>query len=413
MILSIRFAKHGIMLLLIGFFSCILWAHDAHDTEESPAISKGVHGGRLFQQGDVTLELTIYERGMPPHFRAWLYHKDTLVHPDDVGLVVQLKRFSKAIETITFQQIDTMLQSVQVINEPHSFDVSIALRDQSKKYTWDYSSYEGRVTILPAMLKAANIQIAVAKSGTIRERLNVVGKITPNRDTMAPIYPRYSGIIKLMTKNLGDEVSKGDILVTIESNESLQNYNIVAPINGTIVQKRTTVGELAKGDGAIYEIANLSNVWADLTLYRKEAPLVKQGMPVIVTGDEGQPQSSSLINYISPLGIEDSQTTLARTILPNHERLWLPGMYVNAAIIIREKNVAVAIPLSSLQGMQGREVVFVQQGDFFEATPVVLGERDDHLVEIRSGLEAGQHYVCENSFFLKAELGKDGASHEH
>lgn len=411
MTVSIRLVKLWSLILFICLFSCISQADESHDMEES--IAKGSHGGKLFKQGELTLELAIYESGMPPHFRAWLYQNEKQVNPDKADLIIQLKRFSKPKETITFQLVDDFLQSEQVIGEPHSFDVSIVLNDQGKQYVWHYSSYEGRLKIVPAMLKAAQIQTAVARSETIKEQLKVVGKIMPNRDTMAPIYPRYSGIIKAMNKNLGDAVSKGDILVTVESNESLQNYNIAAPINGTVVQKRATTGELAKGDRAIYEIADLNNVWADLTLYRKDAPLVKQGMTVIVTGDEGKPQSISLINYISPLGIEDSQTILARTILPNPERSWLPGMYVNAAIIIKEKTVAVAVPLASIQRLQDTDVVFVQQGDFFEASPVELGEQDDHFVEIRSGLNPGQRYVSENSFFLKAELGKNGASHEH
>ncbi|HHF7376212.1 TPA: efflux transporter periplasmic adaptor subunit, partial [Legionella bozemanae] len=41
------------------------------------------------------------------------------------------------------------------------------------------------------------------------------------------------------------------------------------------------------------------------------------------------------------------------------------------------------------------------------------GQRDKQWVEVLSGLDAGQHYVTKNSFYLKAELGKEGASHEH
>ena len=270
-----------------------------------------------------------------------------------------------------------------------------------------------RIKMLPAALKAADIQIAQATSQTIRTQLKVVGKITPNRDTLAPIYARYAGIIKSMTKNLGDEVIKGEALITIESNESLQNYTINAPITGTIVQKHATNGELAQNTKPIYEIANLTNVWADFTLYRKEAPLVKKGMNVVVTGDEGTPKSISTLSYISPLGIEDSQTTLARAILSNEPQTWLPGMYVNGAITIKERTVPVAVLLSALQRIDETEVVFVRQGDYFEAIPVVLGQRDDEWVEIISGLKAKQHYVSKNSFFMKAELGKEGASHEH
>lgn len=399
---------------LLCLISCVLWAHEASNSNhQSTTVSAGPHGGRLFQQGQFTLELTMFEQGMTPHFRAYFFDKKTPVNPDKINLIIKLKRFNGAVETITFLPVDDFLQSEESIREPHSFDMRIELTDQEKKLLWNYASYEGRIKILPAILKAADIETSLAAGATIEKQLKVVGKVMPNRDTLAPVYPRYSGIIKVLTKSLGDEVTKGEVLVTIESNESLQNYNIVAPITGTVVQKYATTGELAKGDKPIYEIANLDNVWADLTLYRKEAHLVKKGMKVQVTGDEGKPQTASTISYISPLGIEDSQTTLARTILPNRDREWMPGMYVNAAITIEKIKARVAVPHTALQRLQDNDVVFVQRSDFFEASPVVIGQEDDHWVEIISGLEPGQSYVSKNSFFLKAEIGKAGASHDH
>ncbi|HHF7376209.1 TPA: efflux RND transporter periplasmic adaptor subunit, partial [Legionella bozemanae] len=136
-----------------------------------------------------------------------------------------------------------------------------------------------------------------------------------------------------------------------------QNYNINAPITGTIVQKYATNGELAQNNKPIYDVANLTNVWADFTLYRKETPLVKKGMTIDVIGDEGKPKTTSYISYIAPLGIEDSQTTLARAVLPNEQRLWIPGMYVNGYIIIKEKTVPVAVLLTALQRMGDQDVV--------------------------------------------------------
>ncbi|QEY53110.1 efflux RND transporter periplasmic adaptor subunit [Legionella longbeachae] len=402
--------------LLWGAGSFSLWASKDNEAIEAGAqhdIEKGPKGGQLFKEGDLALELLLIERGMPPHFRAYIYEKGNAIAPVHTQLTMQLTRFNHKKEVIRFVPVDNFLQSEQEIQEPHSFDVSLKLAYAGKSYSWHYSTYEGRVKLVSAMLQAAEIKTATAQSHTIKTQLKVVGKITPNRDTMAPIYARYSGIIKSMNKNLGDEVSKGELLAIIESNESLQNYNITAPITGTIVQKYATNGELAQNTKPIYEIANLDNVWADFTLYRKEAPLVKQGMSIIVMGDEGAPKSTSIISYIAPLGIEDTQTTLARAVLPNENRLWLPGMYVNGEIIIKEKIVPVAVRLSALQRMDEQDVVFVQQGDYFEATPVTLGQRDEQWVEILSGLEAGQRYVTKNSFYIKAELGKEGASHEH
>lgn len=405
-----------LFLVLFGVSSFSLWASEANPVSEEGGrqeIEKGPTGARLFKDGDLSLELLLFERGMPPHFRAYLYQKGVLIAPVQTQLTVQLTRFNQKKEVISFIPIDTFLQSTQVIQEPHSFDVSLQLTHSGKSYSWHYSTYEGRVKLVPEVLQSADIETAIAQSQTIKTQLKVVGKITPNRDTMAPIYARYSGIIKSMNKNLGDEVTKGELLAIIESNESLQNYNITAPITGTIVQKYATNGELAQNTKPIYEIANLNDVWADFTLYRKEAPLVKQGMNISVTGDEGAPKSTGFISYIAPLGIEDSQTILARTVLSNEKRLWLPGMYVNGDIIIKEKSVPVAVRLSALQRMEAHDVVFVQQGDYFEATPVTLGQKDSQWVEIVSGLEAGQRYVTKNSFYIKAELGKEGASHEH
>ncbi|WP_419421599.1 efflux RND transporter periplasmic adaptor subunit (plasmid) [Legionella sp. D16C41] len=405
-----------LLILLSGLSPSFLWANEAsHSGDESghqESIEKGPQGGRLFKEGDVALELLMFERGMPPRFRVYLYKNGELIKPNAAQLTIQLTRFNDKKEDINFTAIENFLQSNQVIREPHSFDVVIELALQNKRYVWRYATYEGRIKVAAGILKAANIETAIAQSQTIKTKLNVVGKVVPNRDTLAPIYARYVGIIKTMAKNLGDEVRKGEPLIIIESNESLQNYTINAPMTGTIIQKSATTGELAQNNKPIYEVANLANVWADFTLYRKEAPLVKQGMEVVVTGDEGKPKTITTISYIAPLGIEDSQTTLVRAVLPNESRIWIPGMYINGAITVKEKIAPVAVLLSAIQRINQKEVIFIQQGDYFEATPVILGQKDEQWVEVISGLDKGERYVSKNSFFMKAELGKDGASHE-
>lgn len=402
-----------LFLFLISLNTSFTWANESSAGDKAEEmVEKGPHGGLLLRQGGIGLELLLFSQGMPPHFRAYFYQNDKQVLPANTQLTVELTRFNQNKDVITFSPNDGFLQSNQVIPEPHSFDVAVKLTLAGKTHQWNYPSYEGRVKLLPSTLTAADIQTETAQEQTIKTQLKVVGKIVPNRDTMAPIYPRYAGIIKTINKNLGEEVRKGEPLVTIESNESLQNYTINAPITGTIVQKYATNGEMAQGTKPIYDVANLNDVWADFTLYRKEAPLVKKGMTVRVTGDEGKPDSTSTISYIAPLGIEDSQTILARAVLSNMPRVWLPGMYVNGEIIINEKTVPVAVRLSAIQRQGEQEVVFVQKGDFFEATPVTLGQQDNQWAEVLSGLNAGQKYVTKNSFFIKAELGKEGASHD-
>ena len=391
--------------LSVGFFLL--------GTKNNPPNQSGPHGGRLLIEGNIIAEITMYERGMPPHFRVYLYQNKTPINPALAKLVMSLVRFDGTVEKIQFEPIDGYLQSREEIDEPHSFEVTVNLNVNNKDFKWKYENIEGRVTLSPEVIKSAHIKTAIVGSATIEKKLSVIGKIAANGNALSSIYPRFGGIIKEMKKYLGDTVEKGEVIAVVESNESLRDYPITSPISGTIVQKYVIVGEMIKEDKPIYQVADLSTVWADLTLYRKEAALIKKGMPTTITGDNGKPRGTGIINYISPLGIEDSQTILARSVLSNENQEWVPGMFINGSIVYLSKVAPVTIALSALQRLRDWDVVFLQKGNSFEATPVKLGERNGKNAEVVSGIKPGQSYVVENSYLLKAELGKSSASHDH
>ena len=75
--------------------------------------------------------------------------------------------------------------------------------------------------------------------------------------------------------------------------------------------------------------------------------------------------------------------------------------------------VPVAVSVDAIQTFRDWQVVFAQYGDWFEVRPLELGRRDDQWVEVVTGLSVGERYAATNSFVLKAELGKSGASYEH
>ena len=59
------------------------------------------------------------------------------------------------------------------------------------------------------------------------------------------------------------------------------------------------------------------------------------------------------------------------------------------------------------------DVVFIQEGNLFEAVPLELGRREGDWVEVLSGLPAGKAYASKNSFLIKADILKSGATHDH
>ena len=276
----------------------------------------------------------------------------------------------------------------------------------------DKDSDEGgpKVKLTEAQRKNAHLGMAEAGPAKVKKMLPVFGKVAANEEHLSHVVPRFPGVVKTVKKRLGDKAEKGEVLASVESNESLRTYDIVSEITGTVIQKDVTVGEFVKDEKAIFIVADLSTVWVDLNVYRQDFPLLREGLPVWVKPDESDVLIESTLAYLSPFGAESTQTMLARIVLPNPKGELRPGLFVTAKVATGEVDAPVTVSVSALQTWKEKTIVFVDLGEVFDAREVELGERDNERVEILSGLLPGDKCVVENSFILKAELGKSEAA---
>jgi len=261
-------------------------------------------------------------------------------------------------------------------------------------------------------VKNSGIVVETAGPAKINPTIKVNGRVAPNEDHMTHIIPRYPGIVKRIHKRLGDSVAKDEVVAIVESNESLQPYEVKSSIAGTIIKKDVTQGEFVKEGEAIYTVADLGTVWVDLNVRRKDFDKLKIGQAVTIFSGDGM-TAPGTVSYISPFGAEDTQTMLARVELPNRNGSWRPGLFVTGEIIVEEAAVPLAVKASAIQTFRDWEVVFMQDGDVFEIAILELGRRDAEWAEVMSGLSPGQRYVADNSFVIKADIGKSGATHDH
>ena len=266
-----------------------------------------------------------------------------------------------------------------------------------------------KVTLTEAQRKNAQLGMGIAGPRKIKKVLPLFGRVEANEEHMQRVVPRFPGVVRAVNKRLGDKVEKGELLATVESNESLRTYEIVSEIAGTVIQKELTVGEFVRDDKAIFVIADLSTVWADLSVYRQDFALLREGLQVRVQPDEGTEPIWGTIAYLSPFGAEGTQTMLARVVVPNPKGDLKPGLFVNAQAVTGEVDAPVAVKLSALQTIKDKTVVFVKEGNVYEAREIEPGEQDGEFLEIISGLLPGDEYVAENSFILKAEIEKSEA----
>lgn len=268
------------------------------------------------------------------------------------------------------------------------------------------------VKLSEAQIAAAGIELLTAGPRELRETLRLNGVIQPNQETIVKVTPRFPGVIRSMRKRLGDKVKKDEVLATIESNQSLTTYELKAPIDGTIIDRDGTLGEFASEAKPIFTIADLSSMWVDFAVYRRDFSKVRLGDPVSIDVEDGGPPIDAKIDYLSPIGASDTQSAIARAIVPNNGRL-RPGLYVGGRVVLSARPVDVAISITALQTLEGKTVVFVRDGEKFEAREVELGSRDADWVAVTFGMVAGDTYAGKNSFVVKAEIGKSSASHEH
>lgn len=276
----------------------------------------------------------------------------------------------------------------------------------------DHAEEQPDSTVIGAeAAEAAGIKTEAAGGALVSETVRLSGRITLNQNATAQVKARFPGIVREVRKGQGETVNVGDVLATVESNESLQRYAVTSPIEGVVLARNTNVGDVA-GETPLFTVADVSVVWAEFHVFPRDIDRIVGGQKVRVTSFEGGHSGEAPIAVVLPLAETSSQTVIARVSLPNPQGLWRSGMTVRGDVVINEKDVPLAVKTSAIQRMEGKTVVFVRAGERFSMRPIKIGASDGEWTEVRDGLQPGDSYVTDNSFIIKADIGKAGAEHE-
>jgi cobalt-zinc-cadmium efflux system membrane fusion protein len=194
---------------------------------------------------------------------------------------------------------------------------------------------------------------------------------------------------------------------------ALSRYELRAPFDGMIVEKHIALGEAVKEDANVFTLSDLSTVWAEIVVSARDLDTVRVGTAATVRATAYDSAATGTVSYVGSLLGEQTRTAQARVTLANPAATWRPGLFVTVELNAGRTTVPVAIQADALQTVDGKSTVFVRTGDGFVARAVTTGRSDGKLVEIVSGLKAGEPYAAAGSFVVKAEQGKGEASHEH
>jgi cobalt-zinc-cadmium efflux system membrane fusion protein len=374
---------------------------------------KGPHGGRLLSDGDFSLELQIFEKDVPPHFRAYAYEHTKQLGAEDFSVTVALRRLGGGEEEFALGPAGTFRANEKEVREPHSFDVQVSAEHRGSRYVWKYQSYEARTEIPDEIAVRSGVTTERVGGHEVVTAIHARGKILPSEDRIAHVIPRFSGVVREGRKHIGDRVEKGEVMAVIESNQNLQPFEVKSQISGTVINGHLIVGEFVPDSQWVYVVADLSEVWADFSVSLEDSYSIASAQDVLVSSANGDRAARGRVSYIAPYADERAQTQLVRVVLPNEKNAFLPGMFVSGDIVIDRAQASVAVKKEAVQRLREWEVVFVKIGETYEARPLTIGKRNGEWVEVIAGLSGGDEYVVGNAFLIKADILKSGASHDH
>lgn len=397
-----------LVMLLLSSLPAVYAASEAVEPAEPV---KGPHGGRLLEKDGFSVEISIFESGVPPEMRVFSYLNAAAIPPADVKLSVTLSRLDGEQNQLQFAPEADYLLGNATIEEPHSYAVAVQAVHQGKTYQWQYDSFEGRVTLNDRMLALTEIGTERATARVLQQKVHLYGVIAMDPSRRFTVQSPYSGQVQQVLVERGQQIRQGQILAQVMNTATLKTFAIKSPATGIVSQRSVNPGQVISTE-PLFEIADLSQVYVELSAFPKDLKQLSTGQKVEVFDMHQGSSAQSTVSFIAP-DMTDGHIARVRALLENSDGQWRPGMHVNADIVVAQREVALAVRKSAVQSFRDMAVVFARYGNTFEVRMLEFGLEDDEYIEVLSGLKLDTEYATENSFLLKADVEKDGASHDH
>jgi cobalt-zinc-cadmium efflux system membrane fusion protein len=297
-----------------------------------------------------------------------------------------------------------------IIGDPQGTQVvSAALAGRVVALTRNLGEAVGRGTTLAiiesreaAQLKgeveASRARLALARSNLAREQRLFDQRVSPEQDLVAARTAATEA-------GIAYRQAQGQVAATGTGAGALNRIAIVSPIAGTVIGRGATLGQTVAADAELYRVARLGRVSLSLALSPANAGLVRPGARVTVTAPGRQ--GVARIGFVSPALDPDTKLVSAIATLDNRDGRWRLGEPVSAAVELAtgHNGLAIKVPSTAVQTVEGKTVVFVRTPQGFKAVPVTLGQGSGDAVIVASGLTGREQVAAGNSFTLKSALG--------
>lgn len=265
------------------------------------------------------------------------------------------------------------------------------------------------VTLTKANLEHMTLKVESVVLGDLGMTLKAAGRVSANLNKTAKVTPTLEGRLVKLNFDLNDRVKAGDVLALIESPELLgKQLELKAPIDGVIIERNATTGELADKGKEVFTISDPTQLWAIAEIKERDIAAVKAGQEATFTVlPYPQEIFRGKVILVGNQVEAASRTLEVRIAVDNADGRLKPGMFADVAIVTTMLDNVMLIPDSALQTDGENQIVFVAfDENKFEKRAVTLGEEQQGRVQVLTGLKAGEKIATEGSFILKSEMLK-------
>jgi membrane fusion protein, copper/silver efflux system len=206
-------------------------------------------------------------------------------------------------------------------------------------------------------------------------------------------------------------ISEEQIKEMEKSKKPMKTLTVKSPVSGYVFQKPVFKGNRVGPGEKIFDIVDLSTVWVLADIYEYEIPFVKPGQNARITlSYYPQKTFSSKVDFVYPSLSGQTRTAKARFVISNPKLLLKPQMFTDVEMELDLGN-RLAIPETAILDTGMRQVVYVDAGDgLFSARQIKAGDRGNGMVEVLSGLKAGDKVASSAVFLIDSEAKLKGVS---
>ena len=196
-----------------------------------------------------------------------------------------------------------------------------------------------------------------------------------------------------------------DSITTLQTSRRLSSItHIVSSIEGIVLERKATIGQIVQAVEPVFVIADLSNVWLVADVPEQSAGNIRVGKAVQaeIPALPGQKITGAL-SFVSATVNPDTRTVATRMNLPNPKRLYKPAMLTTMTLIDGSEQRLV-VPASAVVREGNDDCVFIQAApNTYLLKPVSLGDDLGDKRVLLDGVREGERIVIDGAFHLNNE----------